>query len=123
SKQSGRWGPYRQASPPPARHHPGARSARRRGRRHSNAGQHRNGEPTVKRLSWLNGLKPAPAPRRGARRKPAGRKLFLETLDERTLPSFLGPVNYAAGYSPQGVVAADFNGDGRLDVAVASNST
>src|SRR2546430_520137 len=29
SKQSGRWGPYRQASPPPARHRPGARSARR----------------------------------------------------------------------------------------------
>ena len=28
-KQSGRWGPYRQASPPPARHRPGARSARR----------------------------------------------------------------------------------------------
>src|SRR3954468_5427514 len=27
--QSGRWGPYRQASPPPARHRPGARSARR----------------------------------------------------------------------------------------------
>src|SRR5262249_33074359 len=28
-QQSGRWGPYRQASPPPARHRPGARSARR----------------------------------------------------------------------------------------------
>src|SRR5205085_6760568 len=28
-EQSGRWGPYRQASPPPARHRPGARSARR----------------------------------------------------------------------------------------------
>src|SRR5438067_3244280 len=27
--RSGRWGPYRQASPPPARHRPGARSARR----------------------------------------------------------------------------------------------
>ena len=27
--QSGRWGPYRQASPSPARHRPGARSARR----------------------------------------------------------------------------------------------
>src|SRR6516162_10651780 len=28
-RQRGRWGPYRQASPPPARHRPGARSARR----------------------------------------------------------------------------------------------
>src|SRR5262245_26672024 len=27
-KKSGRWGPYRQASSPPARHRPGARSAR-----------------------------------------------------------------------------------------------
>src|SRR5881227_204832 len=27
--KSGQWGPYRQASPPPARHRPGARSARR----------------------------------------------------------------------------------------------
>src|SRR5438270_6246598 len=27
--EGGRWGPYRQASPPPARHGPGARSARR----------------------------------------------------------------------------------------------
>src|SRR5947199_6011564 len=27
--KSGRWGPYRQASPSPARHRPGARSARR----------------------------------------------------------------------------------------------
>src|SRR5262245_32357727 len=27
-EQSGRWGPYRQASPSPARHRPGARSAR-----------------------------------------------------------------------------------------------
>src|SRR5438105_5415126 len=29
AKESGRWGPYRQASPPPARHRPGARFARR----------------------------------------------------------------------------------------------
>src|SRR5262249_1179681 len=28
TNKSGRWGPYRQASPPPARHRPGARSAR-----------------------------------------------------------------------------------------------
>ncbi len=32
-EEYGRWGPYRQASPPPARHRPGARSARRQGRR------------------------------------------------------------------------------------------
>jgi hypothetical protein len=31
TKQGGRWGPYRPASPPPARHRPGARSARRKG--------------------------------------------------------------------------------------------
>src|SRR5262249_5600617 len=33
TERSGRWGPYRRASPPPARHRPGARSARRDGRR------------------------------------------------------------------------------------------
>jgi len=68
----------------------------------------------VERLSWLNGLNPAPAPRRGTRRKPAGSKLFLETLDDRTLPSFLSPINYAVGQSPEAVVAGDFNSDARL---------
>src|SRR5262249_32264956 len=43
---SGRWGPYRQASSPPARHRPGARSARRE-RCHS----------IVSQTKWRNSMK------------------------------------------------------------------
>src|SRR5262249_29182540 len=50
--RSGRWGPYRQAGPPPARHRPGARSARREGRRHPIADHHRE-ETIVKPRSHL----------------------------------------------------------------------
>ena len=55
-------------------------------------------------LSWLDGLKPVSSRRptkRGQphspRRKPAGCKLSVETLEDRSMPSFLAPVNYAAG--------------------------
>src|SRR5262245_43324763 len=86
-------------------------------RRYCTAGQSRMGEPTVKRTSCLDGRNPAPARRRGARRTPAGRKLFVEALDDRNLPSFLGPVNYAGTY-PYDVATGHFNGDTVLDLAV-----
>jgi hypothetical protein len=47
--------------------------------------------------------------------------LRLEALEDRSMPSFLGPVNYPVGLGPQAVAAADFNGDGRLDLAVANS--
>src|SRR4029453_3838523 len=53
TNESGRWGPYRQASPPPARHRPGERSARREGRLHSIADHSRESEceaPHVPRI-------------------------------------------------------------------------
>jgi hypothetical protein len=51
--------------------------------------------------------------------RPAARRLRLEALEERTLPSFLAPVNYPVGATPgAAVVTADFNGDGRVDLAV-----
>src|SRR5947209_17241953 len=81
-------------------------------------------------LSWLDGLKLDSSRRRtkrgearGPRRQPAGAKLSVESLEDRIMPSFLGPVNYAAGTSPQAVLTADFNGDGRLDLAVANYSS
>jgi hypothetical protein len=76
-------------------------------------------------LSWLDGLKPASPRRRGKRAraprpKLAGRRLSVEPLDERIVPTFLPPVDYTAGASPYAVVAADFNHDNFQDLAVAN---
>src|SRR5258707_15673927 len=79
-------------------------------------------------LSWLGGPNPNPSrrratpPRSRSRRKPAGCKLSVEFLEDRSVPSFLAPMNYAAGTNPQAVITGDFNGDGRLDLAVANYS-
>src|SRR6266478_7180550 len=52
-------------------------------------------------------------------RRPSASRLCLEALEERNLMSFLAPVNYPIGAAPgSAVVTADFNGDGRADVAV-----
>jgi Calx-beta domain/FG-GAP-like repeat len=82
-------------------------------------------------LSWLDGLKLDSSRRRtkrgearGPRRKPTGCKPSVETLEDRSMPSFLAPVSYAVGlvpYESTAVVTADFNGDGRLDLAVTNN--
>src|SRR5438128_737886 len=79
-------------------------------------------------LSWLDGLKPVSSRRqtkrgqpRSPRRKPAGCKLSVEILEDRSMPSFLAPVSYSlVPYDPRAMVTADFNGDGRLDLAVAN---
>ncbi len=59
--------------------------------------------------------------RRPPRRRPSPTQLRLEALEDRCLPSFSMPVDYGAGLSPLAVVSADFNGDGRLDLATANN--
>ena len=55
-------------------------------------------------------------------------RLDLEALEARVLLSFAAPVSYNVGSQPDGfvpnaapinVVTADFNGDGKLDLAVA----
>jgi hypothetical protein len=65
-------------------------------------------------------------PRRGsasaARKRQRGRRLTLESLESRTLLSFLAPVNYHTGGPPLVVVPVDLNGDGKLDL-VTANST
>ena len=58
--------------------------------------------------------------RRPIRRSVAGR-LRIEPLEDRCLPSFSMPVNYGADLAPEKLVSADFNGDGRLDVATANH--
>src|SRR5689334_19921330 len=50
------------------------------------------------------------------------RRPLLETLEDRTVLSFITAASYGVGMSPQFVAAADFNGDGIPDLAVA-NST
>src|SRR5262245_20541862 len=60
-------------------------------------------------------VKPIPPP---ARRNAA--RLCLEALDERVVPAFLDAVNCAAGAGLQAVLAADFNNDAVLDLAVAN---
>jgi len=61
-----------------------------------------------------------PTRRRPARRRPLASRLCLEFLEARCLLSFSPAVSYLAGANPQAVVTGDFNGDGRLDLAVAN---
>jgi hypothetical protein len=56
--------------------------------------------------------------RRAVGHRPAAYRLCLEALEDRTAMSFLTPVNYPIGSAAgASVVTADFNGDGRADVA------
>lgn len=80
--------------------------------------------------TWFDGLKSSmsPAQRRRTRRaveerNSAARCLLLESLEDRRLLAFDVAVNYAAGTSPQAVVTADLNADGRLDLAIANGSS
>jgi hypothetical protein len=75
---------------------------------------------------WLQNLRSAPAPRRGqrqhARRGSKGASTHrpnLDFLEDRTVPTFLAPVDYVAyPYSYDiATKAGDFNGDHILDLA------
>src|SRR4029077_3382090 len=48
------------------------------------------------------------------------RKLTLETLEERTVLSFLPPITFPVGVNPRAVAVADFNNDGKPDLAVVN---
>src|SRR5262245_23200134 len=96
----GRWGPYRQASPPPARHRPGARSARRGGRCHPIAD--RTAKETTMWFRTLFDALSARSPRTPARRgcyapvgnrRPAPFRPHLEALENRWVPSTLTVTN------------------------------
>src|SRR5437016_14442198 len=86
---------------------------------HCIADQPGKGERTMSFHRWLQVLRSALATGRGQRQhrrrgspRAATLRPNLEVLEDRTLPSFAAPVGYATGTSPQGVVTADFNGDG-----------
>src|SRR5687767_5842393 len=53
-------------------------------------------------------------------RRSAISRASLQTLENRQLLSVSPAMNYAVGDMPQAVVTADFNNDGRLDVATAN---
>jgi hypothetical protein len=54
--------------------------------------------------------------------QPTASRLRVEALEGRSMPSFLAPVNYPVGSFPlsSAIVAADFNHDSVLDLAVAN---
>jgi hypothetical protein len=64
--------------------------------------------------------RPSRAPARCTPRRPKAARPWLEALEHRCLPSFLPPVSYPAGSTPQAVTTADVNGDGKLDLVTAN---
>src|SRR5436305_4059506 len=58
--------------------------------------------------------------RKPVRRRAAAARMRLEALEDRCLLSFNPVVNYSVGSSPNAAVAADFNNDARVDLAVAN---
>src|SRR5262245_51224974 len=70
--------------------------------------------------NFFKSLTSTPTRRRPIRPRPLASRLCLETLEDRCLLSFGLPVNYGVGLAP-GAAAADFNGDGRLDLAAANS--
>lgn len=77
--------------------------------------------------SWLQNLRSALAPGRGQRHhrrhgalRAATHRPSLEALDDRLTPSFSPAISFPVGTTPDAVAAADFNNDGRLDLATAN---
>src|SRR5262245_6267258 len=68
-------------------------------------------------LSWLRRLlkKSRPLPRSARRHT-----LTLETLEDRTVPTFLPAVTLPVGVDPRAVTVADFNNDGKPDLVVVN---
>src|SRR5262249_48085849 len=58
--------------------------------------------------------------RRASRRNIVGRSLGPESLEVRTLLSFAPPVTFPVGVDPRAVTVADFNNDGKPDLAVVN---
>lgn len=83
--------------------------------------------------SWLQNLRYALAPGRGQRHhrrrgslRTATHRLHLEALEDRCLLSFIPaasfPVGATSAVSSQAVVTADFNHDGKLDLATRNDN-
>jgi Calx-beta domain/FG-GAP-like repeat len=80
--------------------------------------------------SWLQNHRSALAPSRDQRNhrrrdslRAATHRPNLEVLEDRCVPSFSPAVSYPTGTGPQAVLTADLNGDGKLDLVTANNSS
>src|SRR5687768_7737645 len=62
-------------------------------------------------------------PCQSARTRRAIQHAAIEALEGRQLLSFSPATSYPAGSAPRAVATADFNGDGRLDLAVANTGS
>jgi hypothetical protein len=61
--------------------------------------------PRMAKSKWSTGFRPG-----------------VENLEERAVPAFLAPADFAAGANPYGIAVGDFNGDGKSDMAVANGN-
>jgi FG-GAP-like repeat/IPT/TIG domain len=79
----------------------------------------------MKKLPWQKWMnRRASQSRTGLARQAKRRsRLHVEALEERTVLSFSAPVFYSVGATPVGVMAADFNHDGKVDLAVADSGS
>lgn len=48
--------------------------------------------------------------------------LGVEALEDRAVPAFLAPTSFSSGLNPSGIAVADYNGDGKDDMAVVNNA-
>lgn len=46
----------------------------------------------------------------------------MESLEDRSMMAFIGPVSFPVGSNPAGIAVGDFNSDGRDDMAVVNSS-
>ena len=110
---SGRWGPYRQASPRRPGTAPALGLRAWEMCRHSIADQLEMGDPTMLLHSWLRRLRSTLAPGESQRHHPrrgclraATRGLNVEVLEDRALPSLIYTNSFPVGELPQAVVTA-----------------
>src|SRR6516162_2852724 len=72
-------------------------------------------------MSWLNNV--IRKPQRPRRPRLSGYRPKVESLEDRTVLSFFTSPSFAVGTAPHGEAVADFNGDGKLDVAVVNEGS
>ena len=71
--------------------------------------------------TFLESMTSTPTRRRPIRRPPPPSRPCLESLENRCLLNYSPLVDYGVGSTPGALLAADINGDGRLDLASVSS--